>query len=300
MTRNTFKSGFVAIVGRPNTGKSTLINNLVQRKIAITSSKPQTTRHRIQAVVNRPNSQIIFIDTPGFHKPLDLLGQRMLRMVRTVLSDVDIILFILDSTAEIGKGDRYLAGELEGLEERVIALLNKVDIAGHEQVAKNLLEASRLGNYREFIPISAVRGDNLELTIQMTESLLPEGPRYYPPGQISDQPEGRIIAEYIREKVIELTEEEVPYSVAVEVESIGKRKGRDLIDVSAIIYVERESQKGIVIGEKGKMLREIGVRARRDSERLLGSQINLKLWVKVKKDWRKRMAAIEEFGYGGS
>lgn len=300
MPKNTFKSGFVALVGRPNTGKSTLVNKLVDRKIAITSSKPQTTRHRIQAVVNRPNSQIIFIDTPGFHKPVDLLGKRMLKMVRTVLSDVDAVIFMLESSTEIGRGDQFLAKELNGIRERVIVAVNKVDLSGRGEVAGHLARAAELGDFKLFIPISAIRGDNVDLLLELVESILPEGPRYYPGDQITDQPEARIVAEYIREKVMDLTREEIPYSVAVEIDLMEKRKGRDLIDVNGIIYVERESQKGIIIGTGGTMLKEIGERARSDAERLLGSKLNLKLWVKVKKDWRKRMSAIEEFGYGES
>lgn len=292
-----FHSGFVAIVGRPNVGKSTLINYLANQKVAIVSEKSQTTRHQIRCVVNQPNAQIVLIDTPGFHKPQSLLGKHLNRTVRNALLEVDIILFMVDLFEGIGKGDAYLASELKKLKTPVILVLNKVDAVEIDRLDEQLALANELDVFFSLHVISASTGSGVAELINEIVSQLPPGPRYFPEGMVTDQPERIIIAEFIREKVLELTREEVPYSVAVEIEEIKPREEKKLLDVSAIVYVERDSQKGIVIGKQGRMLKEIGVRSRQEIERLLGSQINLQLWVKVEKDWSRKEAVLRRMGY---
>ncbi|MCL4499962.1 MAG: GTPase Era, partial [Chloroflexi bacterium] len=291
-----FRSGFVAIVGRPNVGKSTLLNYLAKRKIAIISEKPQTTRFRIQAVVNVPNAQIILIDTPGLHKPRDPLGEKLNEAVRNAYREVDAIIFLTDAAEGIGGGDSFIAAELAHLKTPVILALNKIDRISGGALEAQAVEAEKLGEFGDIIPISAVKGENLQALIDRILELLPEGPRYYPQDMLTDQPENMVIAEFIREKILGVTEEEVPHSVAVAVEDITPRKGKDLVDVSAIIYVERESQKGIIIGKGGSKLKQIGRDARLEIEHLLGSQIYLYLRVKVKKEWRRDEAFVRRFG----
>lgn len=281
-----FKSGFVAIVGRPNVGKSTLVNSLVKQKIVITSDKPQTTRHKIRCVLNQEDAQIVFIDTPGLHKPHDLLGKRLNEKVRSALKEVDAILFLVDVSQVIGKGDTFIAKEISKLDTPTILVLNKMDKIGQRYLSVQVEIGRDLGEFRSIVPISALNGKNLDVLVNETVKLLPEGPKYYPDDVITDQPEKLIIAEFVREKVLELTREEVPHSVMVKVENISQREDKDIVDVEAYIFVERESQKGIVVGRGGKMLKGIGERARLDIENLLGSQVFLDLWVKVKKKWR--------------
>ncbi|MCL5291233.1 MAG: GTPase Era [Actinobacteria bacterium] len=292
-----FKSGFVAIVGRPNVGKSTLLNYLAKRKIAIISEKPQTTRFRIQAVVNLPGAQIVLIDTPGLHKPRDPLGAHLNAVVREAYLEVDALIFLVDAAEGIGGGDAFIAGELSALETPVILALNKIDRISSERLSAQLKEARKLGDFGEPVPISSTIGENVSDLLDRIMSLLPEGPKYYPEGIISDQPEKFVVAEFIREKVLELTEEEVPYSVAVEVDEMAARKKKELVDISAVIYVERDSQKGIIIGKGGSKLKEIGQRARVEIEHLLGSQVYLDLRVKVRKEWRRDESFVRRFGY---
>lgn len=292
-----FKSGFVGIIGRPNVGKSTLLNRLANQKIAITSNKPQTTRHKIRCIVNQPEAQIVFIDTPGFHKPKDFLGQHLNCAVKTTLRDVDAIIFMLDASEIIGRGDSYIAGELEKIETPKIVILNKVDKITESKLEGQCEVAKNLGDFTKVIPLSAKKDMNFDKLLSTIVSLLPSGPQYYPQGQVTDQLEALVIAEFIREKVLELTSEEVPHSVAVEILEMEQRQKRDLIDIFATVYVERDSQKGILIGKGGRMLKKIGQRARRDIESLLGSQINLQLRVKTKKDWRRDERALNQFGY---
>lgn len=292
-----FRSGFVGIIGRPNVGKSTLLNSFVKRKIAITSRKPQTTRNRIRCIVNRPRAQIVFIDTPGFHKSKDSLGEHLNRAVRNTLKEVDAVVFLVDAAAAIGRGDAYLANELKETDTPIILVLNKVDKINKSELEGQLELGKELGDFTKVIPLSARTGKNIGKLLDEIISLMPPGPKYYPDEQVTDQPEALVIAEFIREKVLDLTSAEVPHSVAVGVEEIECRQGRDLIDVLAVIYVERESQKGILIGKAGGMLKEIGQQARRDIENLLGSQINLQLQVKTKKNWRRDERALQQFGY---
>lgn len=294
---NTYRSGFAGIVGRPNVGKSTLLNNLMHRKLAIISEKPQTTRNKIRCVWTRDDAQIIFVDTPGFHKPKNALGERLNKAVRETFSEVDIITFILDGTQTIGRGDLFIAGELAELDTPVIAVLNKRDRLSADQLEAQMAVAEKLGDFRDIIPVSAKTGENVHALIERIVEFLPEGPKYYPEDVFTDQPASFIVAELIREKVLQLTREEIPHSVAVIVEGIEKREDKDLVDVEAVIYVERDSQKGIIIGKGGRMLKEIGTRARVEIEPLLGERVFLRLQVAVEKDWAKRPQMVKRLGY---
>lgn len=294
---SSFKSGFVAIIGRPNTGKSTLLNFLARRKVAIISDKPQTTRNSIRAVLNFENAQIVLIDTPGLHKPKDALGVHLNQTVRNTLKDVDIVVFMVDASQMIGTGDLFIAKEIASLETPKILVLNKIDKLSQHEVEVQLEVARQLGSFEDIIPLSASTGENVDHLISRINDLLPEGPQYYPADMITDQPEKVIVAEFIREKVLELTREEVPHSVAVEVQEMKPRKDGEIVDIFATVFVERESQKGILIGKGGRMLKEIGSRARKEIEHLLGSQVYLDLRVRIKKDWRKEERYIRQFGY---
>jgi len=292
-----FKSGFAGIVGRPNVGKSTLINNLVHRKLAITSDKPQTTRNKIRCILTREDAQIIFVDTPGFHKPRDALGERLNKAVRETLNEVDVVVFMLDGTQTIGKGDLFIAGELSQLKTPVIAVINKIDRVEPDRLEAQVEVVRNMGNYVDIIPLSAKTGENVHALIEEIVEILPRGPKYYPDDMVTDQPLPFVVAELIREKVLLLTREEVPHSVAVVVEEMEKREERDLVDIEATIYVERDSQKGIIIGKGGRMLKEIGSLARQEIEALLGEQVFLHLMVKVEKDWSKHPHLVKRMGY---
>jgi GTP-binding protein Era len=310
---NGFKSGFVAIVGRPNTGKSTLLNYLAKRKVAIISDKPQTTRNSIRAIINvdvayktnvsengehKQEAQIVLIDTPGLHKPKDALGSQLNQTARNTLADVDAILFMVDASQIISKGDVYIANELSSITTTPkMLLLNKVDKIEENDIEVQLEVAKQLGRFDAVIPISASTGRGVDQLVDKIVSVLPEGPKYYPDDMITDQPEKIIAAEFVREQVLELTYEEVPHGVAVEVQEMKSRKDNAIVDIFATIFVERESQKGILIGKEGKMLKEIGSRSRIEIEQLLGSQVFLDLRVRVKKDWRKDERYIRQFGY---
>lgn len=296
--KDGFKSGFVAIIGRPNVGKSTLINSLLRQKVVITSDKPQTTRHKISCVLNREDAQVVFIDTPGLHKPHDLLGEHLNQKVMSTLSGVDVIIFMVDASQVIGRGDAFIAKELSKLSTTpIILVLNKMDKIDNNDLIVQLEIGQDLGKFKEIIPISALGDKNLDVLVDELVKLLPQGPKYYPDDMLTDQPEKTIIAELVREKVLELTKEEVPHSVVVKVESVDRRENKDIIDVDADIFVERNSQKGIIIGKGGKMIKEIGQRARADIENLLGSQVFLNLRVKVKKNWRANENLIRDMGY---
>jgi GTP-binding protein Era len=297
VTEGEFKSGFVGIIGRPNVGKSTILNNLAHRKIAIISDKPQTTRNKIRAIVNTDDAQIIFIDTPGFHKPRNALGEVLNKAVRETFSEVDVILFVLDGTKIIGKGDLFIANELSGLKTPVVAVLNKIDKLTVEQVQAQMAVIENMGEYQEVIPISAKTGENIHSVILKVVSLLPAGPKYYPEDMITDQPATFIVAELIREKILLLTREEIPHSVTVQVEEMRRREDKDIIDISVTIYVERDSQKGIIIGKGGRMLREIGSMARQEIEPLLGEHVFLELRIKVEKDWSRHPQALRRLGF---
>jgi len=291
-----FKSGFAAIVGRPNVGKSTLLNRITGHKIAIVSDKPQTTRNRIRGVYTDENAQIVFLDTPGIHKPFSKLGDYMVKAAEGALDEVDVVLFLTDVSEELGGGDRYIIERLKNVKTSVILVLNKIDKVSRDGVLPVIDAYRRLHDFTEIVPVSAARGDNVERLLELVIQYLPEGPMFYPPGQVTDHPERFICAELIREKILLLTREEVPHSVAVEIERM-ETDDRGLVRIGAVIYVERESQKGILIGKGGAMLKEIGRLAREEMERLLGSKIFLELWVKVKKDWRNHEAFLKSMGY---
>ncbi|MBU1671724.1 MAG: GTPase Era [Actinobacteria bacterium] len=292
-----FRSGFVGIIGRPNVGKSTLLNRIARQKVAITSDKPQTTRNRIRAVVTTPDSQLVFVDTPGFHKPHDALGERLNSMVLGTMRDVDAIVFLLDGAQTIGKGDLFIAGELGKVDTPVVGVVNKIDLLDGEKVHSQLEVARHLYNFAEVLAVSSKQGHNVPALEEALGRFMPPGPRYFPEDMVSDQPERTLVAELIREKALELTRDEVPHSVAVLIEGIAPRPGADLIDIEAVIYVERESQKGIIVGKGGRMIKEIGSRARREIEPLLGNQVFLSLRAKVEKDWSRNPEFIRRLDY---
>lgn len=294
---NKFKSGFVGIIGRTNVGKSTLVNNLVQQKVAIISPKPQTTRRRIRCVVNRDNYQMIFIDAPGIHKPRDRLGERLNAAALGFLEEMDVILFMIEASGTIGKGDRFISEKLKSVNRSKILVINKIDLIDEDDIERKISKAKKLGIFEEIIPISAKYNKNLDQLLETLSHFLPYGQPYFPEDMLTDQHPKIWVSEIIREKALENLREEVPHSIAVEVEKMEKRKDKDILDLEAIIYVERNSQKGIVIGKNGSMLKRIGSSARKEIELFLGIKIFMRLWVKVKKDWRKDESSIKRFGY---
>ena len=296
MSNEGFRSGFVALIGRPNAGKSTLMNKLVGQKVAIMSDKPQTTRNRIMGIVNGEDNQMIFIDTPGIHKPRHQLGEIMVKAAESTFSEVDVIVWVVDVTKELGGGDEYIAERLSKIKTPVILALNKIDLISKGKLLLALVRFNELREFAAVVPISALSGENLVgLTGELT-SRLPKGPRYFPEDMVTDQPERLIMAELIREKALQMTREEIPHAIGVDMEEIVTRPNGDVF-VRGVIYVERDSQKGILIGVKGSMLKEIGQQARADMEALLGSKVFLDLWVKVKKDWRNSPKSLLEMGY---
>ena len=290
------KSGFVAVIGRPNVGKSTLINHLIGQKIAIMSDKPQTTRNRILCVLTQPDAQIVFLDTPGVHKPLHKLGEYMANTVENTLKEVDAILFVVDVTEKFGAGERFIIDHLKATKRPVILIINKIDRVKNEDILPIIANYAAQYDFAGVVPVSAKNKLNLDHILSEVKKYLPEGPEYYPEDMVTDQPERLIVAEMVREKVLELTRDEVPHAVAVDVDEMATRSKGDVY-IRATIYVERDSQKGIVIGGHGSMLREIGQRARHDIEVLLGAKVYLDLWVKVRKDWRNRDAILKSFGF---
>ena len=296
MSNEGFRSGFVALIGRPNAGKSTLMNKLVGQKVAIMSDKPQTTRNRIMGIVNGEDNQMIFIDTPGIHKPRHQLGEIMVKAAESTFSEVDVIVWVVDVTKELGGGDEYIAERLSKIKTPVILALNKIDLISKGKLLLALVKFNELREFAAVVPISALSGENLiGLTGELT-SRLPKGPRYFPEDMVTDQPERLIMAELIREKALQMTREEIPHAIGVDMEEIVTRPNGDVF-VRGVNYVERDSQKGILIGVKGSMLKEIGQQARADMEALLGSKVFLDLWVKVKKDWRNSPKSLLEMGY---
>ena len=296
MENNKFKSGFVAVIGRPNVGKSTLINSLIGQKIAIMSDKPQTTRNRIMCVLTTDNEQVIFLDTPGIHKPLHKLGEYMVKAAEGTLQEVDAILFVVDATEDLGGGERYIMERLQATKKPVILIVNKLDLIDRQSVLPIIEKYTKAYDFAGVVPISAKEKMNLDSLLVELNKYLPEGPQYYPADTVTDQPERLIAAEMIREKVLHLTRDEVPHAIAVEVEEMKAREGGK-VDIRATIYVERESQKGIVIGKQGSLLKKIKSMARKDIETMLGSKTKLDLWVKVKKDWRDRTNVLRELGF---
>jgi len=278
-----FKSGFIAIIGRPNVGKSTLMNCLLGEKISIISDKPQTTRNRIRGILTRPDAQLVFIDTPGIHKPLHKMNEIMVNMALGTYNEVDAIMLLVEATEKPGGGDKFIIDSLKKVRTPVLLIINKVDLIAKERLLPLMQEYSTLYSFAEIIPVSALKKDLGGLVDALLQRI-PEGPRYFPDDQLTDQPERFVVSEIIREKIFELTKEEIPYSTAVVIDQVKEEPGLTRID--ATIFVDRDSQKGIVIGKNGALLKEIGTRARLDSEKLLGVKVFLQLWVKVKKGWR--------------
>jgi GTPase len=294
-----FRSGFACFAGRPNVGKSTLMNALVGTKVAITSSRPQTTRRAIRGIVHRPDAQLIIVDTPGLHRPRTLLGERLDSLVRSTLAEVDVIGFCLPASDRIGPGDRYLAGELASVGKTpVVAIVTKTDQAAREQIAAQLAAVADLGDWADVVPVSAVSGFQLDVLADVLVAHLPPGAPLYPDGELTDEPEQRLVAELIREAILEGVRDELPHSIAVVVEEMAPRPGRDdLIDVHALMYVERSSQKAIVIGAKGARLKEVGSQARRQIEALLGTRVYLDLRIKIAKDWQRDPKQLRRLGF---
>ena len=293
---NKHKSGFIAVIGRPNVGKSTLINSLIGQKIAIMSDKPQTTRNRILCILTQPDAQVVFLDTPGIHKPLHKLGEYMENTAENTLKEVDAILFVVDATEKFGPGERYIIDHLEKTDKPVVLVVNKIDLIEREKVLPIIDGYAGRYDFAGVVPISAREKINLDSLLGEAKKYLPDGPQYYPEDMVTDQPERLIAAELVREKVLELTRDEVPHAVAVDVDEMTTRAKGDAY-IRATIYVERDSQKGIIIGAKGTMLKRIGALARTDIENLLGSKVYLDLWVKVKRDWRNRDGLLKNFGF---
>ena len=290
-------SGFAAIVGRPNVGKSTLTNGLIGEKIAIMSDRPQTTRNKIMCILNTENAQIMFLDTPGIHKPHHKLGEYMVRTAESTLKEVDVILFVIDVSEKRGAGENYILELLQKVKTPVILVANKIDKLQDKSKLFNIInEYSALYNFAAVVPVSALEDKEFPGLVEEITKHLPEGPDYFPDDMITDQPERVIAAEMIREKVLLSTRDEVPHSIAVEVDEFKVRENEDVY-IRATIFVERDSQKGIVIGAKGSLLKKIGQQARRDIEALLGCKVFLELWVKVKADWRNKDKALKQFGY---
>jgi GTPase len=291
------RSGFCSIVGRPNVGKSTLLNAIVGHKVAITTPVPQTTRHAVRGIYHGEDTQIVFVDTPGLHKPKTLLGSRLNELARSALSDVDVAVFVVDGHAGIGAGDRFVAGLFRDLATPRLAVLNKVDRMGKKAQLPALAQLAEMADFEEILPVSAATGEQVDALVSLIASRMPEGPPYFPPQQITDQTVEQQIAERIRERVITRMREEVPHSIAVVVDEVGPGEREEVTVVSATIYVERDSQKGIVIGRGGQVLREIGEQARPEIELLLASRVFLDLRVKLLKEWQRDPKALQRFGY---
>ena len=290
------KSGFVSIIGRPNVGKSTFMNRVIGHKIAIMSDKAQTTRNKIQGVMTREDAQIIFLDTPGIHKPKHKLGDYMMRVAKNTLSEIDAIMFMVNVNEDIGRGDEYIMEMLKNVKTPVFLVLNKIDLVHPDALMPKIEKYKTYMDFTEIVPISALEGLNVDHFIAVLIDYLPEGPKYYPDDQISDHPEQFVVGEIIREKILHLTSEEIPHAIGVNVDRMIK-ESEERVRIEATIFVERDSQKGIVIGKGGKKLKEVGKRARRDIEMLLGSKVYLELWVKVQKDWRNKVNFIRQMGY---
>ncbi|MCY0888474.1 MAG: GTPase Era [Alicyclobacillaceae bacterium] len=292
---DSFRSGFVAIVGRPNVGKSTLLNHLIGQKVAIMSNRAQTTRNAIRGVMTRSDAQVIFIDTPGIHQPKHLLGERMMDAALQTLQEVDVVLMVVDATESGIHKDAPVLELLKDVTTPVYLVLNKVDRIKKEQLLPLIASYHKARSFQEVIPVSALTGTQLDELVQLIVEALPVGPKYYPDGMVTDHPEAFIIAEMVREKVLHLTREEIPHSIMVDIESMERRSNGTLY-VNAIIYTERTSQKGILIGKDGAMLKRVGELARHELERLLGMRMFLELWVKVKKDWRNEPSMLRRIG----
>ena len=295
--KENFKSGFVAIIGRPNVGKSTLMNHLIGQKIAITSKKPQTTRNKIQTVYTCEDGQIIFLDTPGIHKAKNKLGEYMVNVAEQTLKDVDVILWLVEPTTYIGAGEKHIAEQLQKTSLPVILVINKVDTVKKEDILQVIDNYRKLYDFAEIIPASALRGQNTKDIVNSLFKYMPYGPMFYAEATVPDQPQSQLVAEILREKALHALDEEIPHGIAVTIEKMRERKGQHIVDIEATIICERDSHKGIIIGKQGSMLKKIGSNARFEIEKMLEERVNLKIWVKVKKDWRDSDTLMKNFGY---
>lgn len=291
------KSGFVTIIGRPNVGKSTLMNHLIGQKIAIMSDKPQTTRNRIQTIVTDKRGQIVFIDTPGIHQPKNKLGEFMTNSAEITLKEIDAVLWLIEPDRKIGKGDNYIINRLSTVKAPIVLIINKMDLVPKSVLLEVISTYKDKIDFKDIIPISAKTGENTDALMTCLFDLLEEGPMYYPEDMVTDQPERQIVAELVREKVLKNMDQEIPHGVAVVIDQMKQRKGSSLIDIDATIVCEKDSHKGMIIGKQGKMLKKIGTAARIDMEHLLDTRVNLKLWVRVKKDWRDSDFLLKNYGY---
>lgn len=292
-----FKSGFAAIIGRPNVGKSTLMNHLIGQKIAITSRKPQTTRNKIQTVYTDERGQVVFLDTPGIHKAKNKLGEYMVNVAQRTFKDADVILWLVEPTNFIGAGERHIAEQLKLCKLPVILVINKVDTVKKSEVAGFIESYRNICNFAEIVPVSALCSQNLDTLLECIFKYLPYGPQFYDEDTVTDQPQRQIVAEMIREKALRTLDEEIPHGIAVTIDRMKERSQGNLVDIDATIICERDSHKGIIIGKQGAMLKKIGSAARFEIEKMLDMKVNLKLWVKVKKDWRDSDYLIKNFGY---
>jgi GTP-binding protein Era len=302
MTEAKYKSGFVTLIGRPNVGKSTLMNQLIGQKIAITSDKPQTTRNRIQTIYTDEHGQVIFLDTPGIHKAKNKLGEYMVHIAERTMSEVDLVLWLVEPTAFIGAGEQHIAEQLRRVKTPIFLVINKIDTVKKEDILTFIAAYKDICSFAEIIPVSALKGENTALLMEQIFKYMPEGPQYYDEDTITDQPERQIVAELIREQALRSLDDEIPHGIAVIIERMKERSqepgsNHTFIDIDATIICERDSHKGIIIGKGGAMLKRIGSNARREIEALLDCRVNLKLWVKVKKDWRDSDFLIKNYGY---
>lgn len=297
MENNKCKSGFATLIGRPNVGKSTLMNRLIGQKIAITSNKPQTTRNRIQTVYTCDEGQIVFLDTPGIHKAKNKLGEYMVNAAERTLKEVDVILWLVEPTTYVGAGEQHIVEQLKRVKTPVILVINKTDTVKREELLAVIDTYRKLHDFDEIVPVSAISGDNTETLIEQIFKYLPYGPMFYDEDTVTDQPMRQIVAELIREKALRCLNEEIPHGIAVSIDKMKERPGGKVMDIDATIICERDSHKGIIIGKQGSMLKKIGSAARYEIEEMLEMKVNLQLWVKVKKDWRDSDFLIKNFGY---
>lgn len=294
---NEFFSGFVSIIGKPNVGKSTLMNCLIGEKISIISDKPQTTRNKVLTIMTGENYQAVFLDTPGIHKPKSKLGEYMVKSVDVSLNEIDVVMYVIDPNERVTAIDSEILKKLENVNTSVFLVINKIDTLEKSKLLEIIDRYQALYDFDEILPVSALKADNTEKLVQTLVRYLPEGPKYFPEDMITDQPERQIISEIIREKALIYMQDEIPHGVAVEIMSMKERKDKELIDIQATIYCEKDSHKGMIIGKKGAMLKKIGIASRLDSQALLGISVNLQLWVKVKKDWRDSDFMLKSLGY---
>ena len=296
-TNANFKSGFVTLIGRPNVGKSTLMNRLIGQKIAITSNKPQTTRNRIQTVYTDERGQIVFLDTPGIHKAKNKLGEYMVNVAERTLKEVDVVLWLVEPTTFIGAGEQHIAAQLKTIKTPVVLVINKVDTVKKEEILKFIDAYKDICEFADIVPVSALKGQNTDTVLEVIFKYLPYGPAFYDEDTVTDQPQRQIVAEMIREKALRSLDEEIPHGIAVTIEKMKERSGGKVVDIEATIICERESHKGIIIGKGGAMLKKIGSAARFEIERMMEMKVNLQIWVKVRKDWRDSDLFIKNFGY---